>query len=72
MKRRLTALSTTIILGIGSSISFLPAVQAEQTSLNSVQEQRTGIQSEITKTGQEISQVQEEMAKISEQIIRAG
>ena len=71
MKRRLTALSTTIILGIGSSIYFLPAVQAEQTSLNSVQEQRTEIQSEITKTGQEISQVQEEMAKISEQIIRA-
>ena len=71
MKRRLTALSTTIILGIGSRISFLPAVQAEQTSLNSVQEQRTEIQSEITKTGQEISQVQEEMAKISEQIIRA-
>jgi peptidoglycan hydrolase CwlO-like protein len=71
MNKRLIVLSTTIILGFGSSLFFLPAVQAEQTSFKSVQEQRTGIQSEITKTGQEISQVQDEMAKITEQIKRA-
>jgi peptidoglycan DL-endopeptidase CwlO len=69
MKKRLTVLTTTIILGIGS-ITFLPAVQAEETSANGVQEQRTEIQSEITKTDQEIFQVQDELAKLAEQIKR--
>jgi len=69
MKKRLTVLTTTIILGFGS-ITFLPAVQAEETSANGVQEQRTAIQSEITKTDQEIFQVQDELAKLSEQIKR--
>ena len=69
MKKRLTVLTTTVILGIGS-ITFLPAVQAEETSANGVQEQRTAIQSEITKTDQEIFQVQDELAKLSEQIKR--
>ena len=69
MKKRLTVLTTTIILGFGS-ITFLPAVQAEETSDNGVQEQRMEIQSEITKTDQEIFQVQDELAKLSEQIKR--
>lgn len=69
MKKRLTVLSTAIILGIGS-ISFLPAVQAEETSLKGIQEERTGIQTEIIKTDKEIFQVQDELAKLSEQIKR--
>ncbi|ETI66032.1 coiled-coil domain-containing protein [Neobacillus vireti] len=69
MKRKLTALSSTIILGISSAFSF-PAIKAEATSIKSVQEQRLGIQSEISIANQEISQVQNELAKIIEQINR--
>ena len=69
MKKRFTVLSTITILAIGS-ISSLPVVRAEETSLKGIQEQRTGIQSEITKTNQEISQVQDELAKLTEQIQR--
>ncbi|WHY87851.1 NlpC/P60 family protein [Neobacillus novalis] len=69
MKKKLTALSMTIILGIGSVFS-LPPVKAEATSIKSVQEQRLGIQSDISKANQEISQVQDELAKLTEQINR--
>jgi peptidoglycan hydrolase CwlO-like protein len=69
MKKKLTALSTTIILGIGSVFSF-PAINAEATSIKSIQEQRSGIQSEISKANDEISQVQDELAKLTEQINR--
>ncbi|ULT58367.1 NlpC/P60 family protein [Neobacillus drentensis] len=71
MKKIITVLSTSIILGIGS-ISFLPAAQAEETGLKGIQEERTGIQTEIMKTDQEIFQVQDELAKLSEQIKRAN
>ncbi|MCM3728738.1 hypothetical protein M3226_24130 [Neobacillus cucumis] len=71
MKKRLTVLSTIIILVI-NSISSLPVVQAEKTSLKDVQEKRTGIQSEITNTDQEISQVQDEWNKLTEQIKRVN
>ncbi|MEH7096258.1 C40 family peptidase [Neobacillus vireti] len=69
MKKRLTVLSTTIILGIGN-ISFLPAVKAEEPNLKGIQEERAGIQTEITKTDQEIFQVQDDLAKLTEQIKR--
>ncbi|MFF2446080.1 coiled-coil domain-containing protein [Neobacillus sp. NPDC058068] len=69
MKRKLTALSSTIILGISSAFSF-PSIKAEATSIKSVQEQRLDIQSEMSIANQEISQVQDELAKLTEQINR--
>ncbi|MCL6571374.1 MAG: C40 family peptidase [Bacillus sp. (in: Bacteria)] len=66
MKKKLTILSTTILLGFGSVFTY-PIANVEATS---VQEQSSGIQSEISKTNEEISQVQGELAKLTEQIIR--
>ena len=70
MKKRFTALSTSILFGVVSVFSLPSAISAETTSLKGVQEERTGIQSEIKKTDQELLQVQVELTKLSEQIQR--
>lgn len=66
---RLTALSMSIILGLGSICTF-PAVEAEATGIKSIQEQRSGIKSDLSQTNEEISKVQDELAKLTEQIKR--
>ncbi|MEH7505820.1 NlpC/P60 family protein [Neobacillus drentensis] len=69
MKKKLIALSTTIIMGLGSAFSF-PTVNAEATSIKSIQNQRSGLHTDISEANQEISQVQYELTKLSEQINR--
>jgi peptidoglycan DL-endopeptidase CwlO len=62
MKKKVTALSTTIMLGLGSIIA-IPTVKAESM-------QRSEIQANISKTNATISQAQSELAKLNEQIKR--
>jgi peptidoglycan DL-endopeptidase CwlO len=62
MKKKVTALSTTIMLGLGSMIA-IPTVKAESM-------QRSEIQANISKTNVAISQAQSELAKLNEQIKR--
>ncbi|WP_251033647.1 C40 family peptidase [Bacillus sp. ISL-75] len=71
MKKKLFALSTTIVMGLGSVFS-LPVVnaKADNPTIKSIEEQRSGLQTDITKANQEISQVQDELTKLSEQIKR--
>ncbi|MFP5105270.1 coiled-coil domain-containing protein [Neobacillus sp. C211] len=71
MKKKLFALCTTIIMGLGSVFS-LPVVnaKADNPTIKSIEEQRSGFQTDITKANQEISQVQDELTKLSEQIKR--
>ncbi|MBT2734940.1 C40 family peptidase [Bacillus sp. ISL-7] len=71
MKKKLFALCTTIIMGLGS-VFLLPVVnaKADNPTIKSIEEQRSGLQTDITKANQEISQVQDELTKLSEQIKR--
>lgn len=70
LKKKVLALSTTIIMGIGS-VFFCPAVNAkENKNLKSIQDQRSGLQTDISNANIEIFQVQDELMKLSEQIIR--
>ncbi|MBT2696988.1 C40 family peptidase [Bacillus sp. ISL-40] len=58
-------------MGLGSVFS-LPVVnaKADNPTIKSIEEQRSGLQTDITKANQEISQVQDELTKLSEQIKR--
>ncbi len=56
-------------MGLGSAFSF-PTVNAEATSIKSIQNQRSGLHTDISEANQEISQVQYELTKLSEQINR--
>ncbi|MDP4085514.1 MAG: NlpC/P60 family protein [Bacillota bacterium] len=67
MKKKVAALSTTIMLGLGSVIA-IPTVKAD--TYNNLQAQRSGIQSEISKANSSISQAQAQLAKLNEQIKR--
>jgi peptidoglycan DL-endopeptidase CwlO len=69
LKKRIIALGSTIIIGLGSLISY-PAVNANADTLKSIQSQRSGLHSDISKANQEIFQVQDELTKLSEQIKR--
>jgi peptidoglycan hydrolase CwlO-like protein len=71
LKKKLFALCTTIIMGLGS-VFLLPVVnaKADNPTIKSIEEQRSGLQTDITKANQEISQVQDELTKLSEQIKR--
>jgi peptidoglycan DL-endopeptidase CwlO len=71
LKKKLFALCTTIIMGLGIVFS-LPVVnaKADNPTIKSIEEQRSGLQTDITKANQEISQVQDELTKLSEQIKR--
>ncbi|HJV17024.1 MAG TPA: NlpC/P60 family protein [Bacillales bacterium] len=64
MKKKVTALGTTIMLGL-SSVIAIPAVKA-----NSLQGQRSEIQAGISKANAAISLAQSELAKLNEQIKR--
>ncbi|WP_251032852.1 C40 family peptidase [Bacillus sp. ISL-7] len=44
--------------------------KADNPTIKSIEEQRSGLQTDITKANQEISQVQDELTKLSEQIKR--
>lgn len=63
MKKKLIALNTTIMLGLGSVFS-IPAVQAE----SSVQSQRTEVQSQISKAQELIKSLQAQQTKLENQI----
>lgn len=71
MKKKLFALCTTIVMGLGSVFS-LPVInaKADNPTIKSIEEKRSGLQTDITKANQEISQVQDELTKLSEQIKR--
>ncbi|WP_066065995.1 coiled-coil domain-containing protein [Neobacillus soli] len=69
MKTSLTALATTILVGF-TSVFSLPAVNVKATSMQRIQEQRSGIHSEISKANEEISRIQDELTKLTEQIKR--
>lgn len=64
MKKKLIALNTTIMLGLGSVFS-IPAVQA-----SSVQSQRSEIQSQIAEAKNIIQDLQAEKAKLTSQVGR--
>lgn len=70
MKKKITAFSTVIVLGIGSP-TVTPHVQAEENeTLQQNEEQRNKIQMEILEANVELSQVKNELEKLNEQIIR--
>ncbi|MEH7076153.1 C40 family peptidase [Neobacillus drentensis] len=69
MKKKIIALSTTIIIGLGNLSSF-PTVYAKENNLKSVQNKRSSIQTDLSKANQEIFQVLDELSKLSEQINR--
>jgi peptidoglycan DL-endopeptidase CwlO len=70
MKKKVAALSTTIMLGLGSVIA-IPSVKADTyNNLSSIQGQRSGVQAGISKANAAISQAQNELAKINEQVKR--
>lgn len=71
LKKKLFALCTTIVMGLGSVFS-LPVInaKADNPTIKSIEEKRSGLQTDITKANQEISQVQDELTKLSEQIKR--
>jgi peptidoglycan DL-endopeptidase CwlO len=56
-------------MGLGSVFS-LPVVnaKADNTTIKSIEEQRSGLQTDITKANQELSQVQDELTKLNETI----
>lgn len=69
MKKKLLALSTTLILGFGG-VFTLPNINAEATTVKKIQEQRSGIKAEIAKKNGEISEVQAEITRLTEQVKR--
>ncbi|OIK14617.1 peptidase [Bacillus sp. MUM 116] len=70
MKKKLTALSTILMLGLGSAYS-LPAVKAApNNNLQTIKGQRSGIQAGISKANSEISKVQNNLARLIEQANR--
>ncbi|RFU60113.1 C40 family peptidase [Bacillus sp. V59.32b] len=69
LRKKLIALNTTIVLGLGSFFA-LPALQAEANKAE-VQEERSGIQEKIKGADKEISYLQEKQAALNEQIKRS-
>jgi peptidoglycan DL-endopeptidase CwlO len=69
LKKKLIAISTTIIMGLGSVFSF-PIGSANADTLKTIQYQRSGLQTEISEASHGISQVQAELTKLSDQIKR--
>ncbi|MDR7002349.1 NlpC/P60 family protein [Neobacillus niacini] len=70
MKKKLTALSTIVMLGLGSAYS-IPAVKAApNNNLQSIKGQRSGVQAGISKANSEITKVQSDLAKLIEQTSR--
>jgi peptidoglycan DL-endopeptidase CwlO len=67
MKKKLTALSTIVMLGLGSSFAIPTVKAAANNNLQSIKGQRSGIQASISKTNGEISQVQDGLAKLVDQ-----
>lgn len=74
LKKKLIALNTTILLGLGTFVS-IPSVNAESISelekqQHTIQGERTGIQSEIDTAVAKISKLQDEQVKLTAQIKR--
>lgn len=70
MKKKVAALSTTIMLGLGSVIA-IPVVKADTyNNLSQIQGQRSGIQAGISKANAAITAAQNELAKLNEQVKR--
>jgi peptidoglycan DL-endopeptidase CwlO len=70
MKKKVAALSTTIMLGLGSVIA-IPTVKADSyNNLSAIKGQRSGVQAGISKANAAISQAQNELAKLNEQVKR--
>jgi peptidoglycan DL-endopeptidase CwlO len=69
LKKKLIAISTTIIMGLGSVFSF-PIGSTNADTLKTIQDQRSGLQTEISEASHGISQVQAELTKLSDQIKR--
>ncbi|MDQ0198348.1 C40 family peptidase [Neobacillus ginsengisoli] len=69
MKKKITALSTIIMLGLGSAFS-IPSAMAATNDPQNIKGQRSGVQAGITKANAEISQVQDELAQLNAQINR--
>jgi peptidoglycan DL-endopeptidase CwlO len=67
MKKKLTVLSTIVMIGLGSAFSMPPVKAAANTNIESIKGQRSGIQASISKTNGEISQVQANLVKLIEQ-----
>lgn len=67
MKKRITAISAFIVLGIGSP-TVTPLVHAEENE--SVDNQRSKIQMEILDANVELLQVKNELERLNEQIVR--
>ncbi|WHY93363.1 NlpC/P60 family protein [Neobacillus cucumis] len=67
MKKKLTVLSTLVMLGLGSAYS-IPAVKAAPNNdLQSIKGQRSGVQAGISKANAEITKVQSDLARLIEQ-----
>ena len=56
MIKKIIALSTTIILGLGNLSSF-PTVYAKENTLKSVQNKRSSIQTDLSKANQEVQAI---------------
>lgn len=74
LKKKLIALNTTILLGLGTFVS-IPSVNAESISelekqQHTIQGERTGIQSEIDTAVAKISKLQDEQVQLTAQIKR--
>lgn len=69
LKKKITALSTVIMVGLGSAFA-IPSVKAATNDVQSIQEQRSGIQTGINQANSEISQVQDQLTQITPQVNR--
>ncbi|MDQ6596718.1 peptidase [Bacillus salipaludis] len=67
MKKKLTVLSTLVMLGFGSAYS-IPAVKAAPNNdLQSIKGQRSGVQAGISKANAEVTKVQSDLARLIDQ-----
>jgi peptidoglycan hydrolase CwlO-like protein len=69
LKKTLAVLSTTVMLGLGSVVS-IPTVKAD--TLQSIKNQRSGVQANISKANSNIAQAKTGLAAVQEQMDRVN
>ena len=71
LKKKLVVLNTTILLGLGSSLT-IPAIHANATQQSSVSEQKSTLQSQISEAKVKIAEAQNKVEKLDAQIKRVN
>ncbi|KAB7669387.1 coiled-coil domain-containing protein [Bacillus sp. B1-b2] len=71
LKKKLVVLNTTLLLGLGSSLT-IPAIHANATQQSSISQQKSDLQSQITDAQVKIAEAQKKVEKLDAQIKRVN